>query len=70
MVLSSAHQTHHDLVRKGKFKAPVQRGDVEADWRGRGFSCSLFTDPPGREWNDFVHKVGAHSAVLFLEWSM
>lgn len=28
---------------------------VRADWRRRGFSCDLWTDPPGQCWEDFVH---------------
>ena len=27
------------------------------DWRQRGFSCALWTDPPGQVWADFVHPV-------------
>lgn len=30
---------------------------VSADWRDRGFSCDIWTDPPGRIWADFVHAV-------------
>lgn len=45
-----------DLVAKGKFAAPVDRARVASDWRNRGYSCDLFVDPPGREWNDFVHS--------------
>lgn len=45
-----------DLVVKGKFAAPVDRAVVARDWRERGYSCDLFVDPPGREWNDFVHS--------------
>ncbi|MFZ5875972.1 MAG: cupin domain-containing protein [Nitrospirota bacterium] len=26
------------------------------DWADRGYSCDEFRDPPGREWNDFVHE--------------
>jgi len=44
-----------DLVVKGRFSHPVDRAAVAADWRERGYSCDLFVDPPGREWNDFVH---------------
>jgi quercetin dioxygenase-like cupin family protein len=43
-------------VVKGKFAAPVDRAAVAGDWRERGYSCGLFVDPPGREWNDFVHS--------------
>jgi hypothetical protein len=27
------------------------------DGRQRGFSCALWTDPPGRGWADFIHPV-------------
>ena len=45
----------HDLVRRAKFARPVSPVAVRADWKARGFSCETFVDPPGREWNDFVH---------------
>ena len=25
------------------------------DWAARGFSCDIWTDPPGQVWADFVH---------------
>ncbi len=43
-------------VLRGKFGRPVDRAAVARDWRGRGYSCDLFVDPPGRAWCDFVHK--------------
>lgn len=43
-------------VTKGKFARPVDRAEVAGDWRERGYSCGLFVDPPGREWNNFVHR--------------
>ncbi len=33
----------------------VDRSQVEQDWRGRGFSCQLWVDPPGQRWEDFTH---------------
>ena len=33
----------------------VDRVAVARDWRARGFSCDLWTDPPGQRWEDFVH---------------
>jgi len=30
---------------------------VPTDGLQRGFSCALWTDPPGRGWADFVHPV-------------
>lgn len=26
-------------------------------WQRRGFSCAIWTDPPGQVWADFVHDV-------------
>jgi mannose-6-phosphate isomerase-like protein (cupin superfamily) len=43
------------LIKKRKFAIPVDRDVVARDWRPRGYSCEPFTDPPGREWNDFCH---------------
>ncbi len=33
-------------------------------WRARGYSCHLFTDSPGQEWNDFVHATNELVTVL------
>jgi quercetin dioxygenase-like cupin family protein len=44
-----------DHVVRRKFGCPVDGAAVAADWRARGYSCDLFVDPQGREWNDFVH---------------
>ncbi len=43
------------LLRRGKFPNPPVPSAVADDWRTRGYSCSLFFDPPGQEWLDFVH---------------
>ena len=32
-------------------------GQVPDDWHARGFSCDIWTDPPGQVWADFVHSV-------------
>lgn len=44
------------LVTPSKFASPVDQREVSADWAARGYSCGLFVDPPGREWNGFVHR--------------
>jgi mannose-6-phosphate isomerase-like protein (cupin superfamily) len=31
--------------------------EIKNLWRSRGFSCDLWTDPPGQEWVDYVHSV-------------
>jgi len=30
---------------------------LEKKWAEKGFSCSLWVDPPGQTWEDFVHDV-------------
>ena len=45
-----------EQITRRKFSLPVDEEDVSRDWAGRGYSCSWFADPPGREWNDFVHR--------------
>lgn len=42
-------------IVKGRYAAPVDRGEVAVSWRQRGYSCDLFVDPPGRAWTDFTH---------------
>jgi quercetin dioxygenase-like cupin family protein len=36
---------------------PPDPSAIAADWRARGFSCEVWTDPPGQVWADFVHAV-------------
>jgi quercetin dioxygenase-like cupin family protein len=47
-----------------KFPVPLDRDQVARDWRQRGYSCDVFTDPPGREWNDFVHMTNELVTVM------
>lgn len=54
----------HYLIKR-KFSAPVDRTEVAEDWLNRGFGCDLFVDPPGQEWNNFVHKT--HELVTVVE---
>jgi cupin 2 domain-containing protein len=30
-------------------------GAIRADWAARGYSCGLWTDPPGTRWEGYVH---------------
>ena len=30
---------------------------IEQDWASRGYSCGIWTDPPGQVWQDYVHEV-------------
>lgn len=53
-----------EVLVKGKFATPVDGAAVAADWRLRGYSCGLFTDPPGRVWKDFVHATNELVTVV------
>jgi len=35
----------------------MNRANIENQWKSRGFSCDVWTDPPGQEWIDYVHSV-------------
>jgi quercetin dioxygenase-like cupin family protein len=50
--------THH------KFLVPLDCEQVARDWCQRGYSCDVFTDPPDREWNDFVHATNELATVI------
>jgi mannose-6-phosphate isomerase-like protein (cupin superfamily) len=43
----------------------VDRDAVARGWEARGFSCNLWTDPPGQRWEDFVHA--ADELVMLVE---
>ncbi len=51
-------------LARQKFSAPLNRDEVAQSWSRRGYSCDVFTDPPGREWNDFVHATNELVMVL------
>jgi len=53
-----------ELIARGKFETPVDRDAVARDWNARGYSCDPFTDPPGRQWRDFVHATNELVTVL------
>jgi len=42
----------------------LTQSEIEKDWHSRGFSCSLWTDPPGACWEDYVHDVDELLMVL------
>ena len=47
-----------------KFAVPLNRREVSQSWNQRGYSCDVFIDPPGREWNDFVHSTNELVTVV------
>ena len=46
----------------------MDRQQIAADWSARGFSCDLWTDPPGQRWEDFTHATD--EVVIVLEGEM
>ncbi len=51
-------------LTRQKFPMPLDCDEVAQDWRLRGYSCEVFTDPPEREWNDFVHSTNELVTVM------
>lgn len=52
------------LVARNKFSRPVAHREVLLDWKKRGFDCRTFVDPPGQQWNDFVHETDEVVTVI------
>jgi mannose-6-phosphate isomerase-like protein (cupin superfamily) len=48
--------------------ADLNRQAIATDWALRGFSCELWTDPPGQCWEDFAHATD--ELVIVLEGEM
>ena len=46
----------------------TDRPKIAAEWEARGFSCDLWTDPPGQCWEDFTHATD--EVVIVLEGDM
>lgn len=53
-----------EYVIRRRFRVPVDHGAVARDWSQRGYSCRVFTDPPGQEWRDFVHETNELVTVV------
>jgi len=43
----------------------IDQEQIARDWAARGFSCGLWTDPPGQRWENFIHATD--ELVLVLE---
>lgn len=37
---------------------------IASEWATRGFSCELWTDPPGQHWENFTHVTDELVTVL------
>ena len=44
---------------------PINTQDISRNWKARGFSCGLWTDPPGQCWEGYVHRT--NELVLIIE---
>ena len=53
-----------ETITRAKFPQPVDKGAVADSWQARGYDCHDFTDPPGREWNGFVHATNELVTVV------
>ena len=42
----------------------TDRQPIAADGAARGFTCDLWTDPPGQRWEDFTHATDELVTVL------
>jgi quercetin dioxygenase-like cupin family protein len=42
----------------------IDRDQAVTTWAKRGFSCELWTDSPGRRWEDFTHTTDELVVVL------
>jgi quercetin dioxygenase-like cupin family protein len=52
-----------ETTRRSTMAEP-DRKKIAADWASRGFSCDLWTDPPGQRWEDFRHATDELVMVL------
>ena len=43
----------------------ISQQEISGAWAARGYSCNLWVDPPGQQWEDFVH--GTDEVVIVLE---
>jgi len=57
-----------EALQSKAYAVPVDHEGVRRAWAGEGFSFGVFRDPPGQEWNDFVHDTDEY--VLVAEGEM
>jgi quercetin dioxygenase-like cupin family protein len=46
----------------------MEAAQIQQDWRQRGFSYTLWSDPPGQVWQNFVHETD--ELLVLLEGDM
>lgn len=42
----------------------MDSSQIGREWEKRGFSCDVWTDPPGQVWSNYVHDVDELFMVL------
>lgn len=52
-----------EIFAPGRYATPVAHDQVRSDWAAEGFDFGVFRDPPGQEWNDFVHRTDEYVVV-------
>ncbi len=60
----------NQTFEKRAFQTPVDASYVKSRWRSQGFSFDVFRDPPGQEWNNFVHETDEYVVVANGELSI
>jgi cupin 2 domain-containing protein len=51
------------VFEKSAHSIPLDFDNIEECWRDEGFSFGVFRDPPGQEWNGFVHSTDEYVLV-------
>ena len=52
------------VFEKGAYALPVVANNIQAAWQQEGFDFGIFRDPPGQEWNDFIHDTDEYVLVV------
>jgi quercetin dioxygenase-like cupin family protein len=52
-----------ETFEKGAVSVPVDADHIRELWQSEGFSFDTFRDPPGQEWNNFVHDTDEYVLV-------
>jgi hypothetical protein len=50
------HCHDQNVVLEDFRKRMIDQQRISAEWASRGFSCEVWTDPPGQGWEDFTHE--------------
>ena len=51
-------------IKRKLFQPPVNQEEIGNLWKDRGFSCHLYVDKRGQEWNDFIHQTNELLTVV------